>query len=140
MQEISRVEDVIMTPIRILQTSAACGSTSFSDDGFDMIDVPLPESEAKRMSKDRYAVWASGDSMLPEIEPGDLAIVDTSKNVGHQDLAIASHCGDMLIKRLIVNNFSMFLRSNNPKYDDIKIDGENTQVIGQVVWICKKKC
>lgn len=139
MKEELKIEEIVIVKIPKLHSSADCGSSSF-DDGYDLIDIEIPESEAHKMSKDKFVVWASGDSMLPEIEPGDMIIIDVAKNPNHRDIVIASHCGDLLIKRLIVSNFSMFLRSDNPKYDDIKVDTDNTKIIGQVVWVCKKKC
>lgn len=138
MENITNIENVVLCKLPILHSSADCGSVSF-DDGYEYVEIPLPESESKKLSKDKFVVWASGDSMYPEIEPGDLLIVDTGKNTNHNDLVIVSHCGDMLVKRLIVNNFSMYLRSNNLNYSDIKVDPDNTQIVGLVVWVCKKK-
>ena len=138
MENQTNVENVVLCKLPLLHSSADCGFASF-DDGYEYVEIPLPESESKKLSKDKFVVWASGDSMSPEIEAGDLIIVDTGKNAAHNDLVIVSHCGDLLVKRLVVSNYSMFLRSNNIKYTDIKVDSDNTQIIGLVVWVCKKK-
>lgn len=104
----------------------------------EYVNIPLPKSESEKLSKDKFAMWAVGSSMSPEIEHGDLTIVDTNMKPKHNDLIIVSYRGELFIKRLINEPTGQLLRSNNPKWADIAV-APDTQIVGVIAWVCKKK-
>lgn len=104
----------------------------------EYVNIPLPKSESEKLSKDKFVVWATGSSMSPEVEHGDLAIVDIAMKPKHNDLIIVSYRGGLFIKRLINEPTGQLLRSNNVNYSDIKV-APDTQIVGVIAWVCKKK-
>jgi len=104
----------------------------------EFVNIPLPKSESEKLSKDKFVVWAVGNSMSPEIEAGDLTVVDTAINATHNALVVVSYRGELFIKRLIEGPTGQVLRSNNINYSDIPVEPD-TLIVGVIVWVCKKK-
>jgi DNA polymerase V len=80
-----------------------------------------------------YIVRVEGDSMIGEIHPEDRLIVDRSLEPKHGDVVIACIDGEMLVKRLIVENGRHFLVAENPHYPVIELNGDREFVIWGVV-------
>jgi len=84
---------------------------------------------------------AVGESMLPNIQPGDLLLVDTTENrfrsFGIYVLEIA---GERLVKRVQPKlDGSLTLISDNATYEPEHIPAAqagNIAVVGRVVWTC----
>ena len=67
--------------------------------------------------------------MIGEIHPGDRLIVDRSLAPRHQDVVIACLDGEMLVKRLIVEDGRHFLVAENPHYPAIELQGDQELII-----------
>lgn len=80
-----------------------------------------------------YIVRVEGDSMVGEIHPGDRLIVDRSLEPKHRDVVVACINGEMLVKRLIVDEGRHLLVAENPEYPPIEINGEQELLIWGVV-------
>lgn len=76
-----------------------------------------------------YIVRVEGDSMSGEIHPDDRLIVDRSIEPRHKDVVIACVDGEMLVKRLIVEDGKLFLVAENPQYPVIELNDDKELVI-----------
>jgi DNA polymerase V len=80
-----------------------------------------------------YVVRVEGDSMAGEIHPEDRLIVDRSLEARHRDVVVACIDGEMLVKRLIIEDDRHFLVAENPEYPAIELNGDREMVIWGVV-------
>src|SRR5688500_8326917 len=69
-----------------------------------------------------YIVRVEGDSMVGEIHPDDRLIVDRSLEPRHGDVVVACLDGEMLVKRLVVEDGGFFLVAENPDYPAIELN------------------
>ncbi|HEY0319456.1 MAG TPA: translesion error-prone DNA polymerase V autoproteolytic subunit [Pyrinomonadaceae bacterium] len=76
-----------------------------------------------------YIVRVEGDSMLGEIHPDDRLIVDRSLEPRHKDVVIACIDGEMLVKRLVIEEGRHFLMAENPQYPSIELNGDRELII-----------
>ena len=76
-----------------------------------------------------YIVRVEGDSMAGEIHPEDRLIVDRSLEPRHRDVVIACVDGEMLVKRLIIEEGRHFLVAENPEYPAIELNGDRELII-----------
>src|SRR5437763_6031920 len=60
-----------------------------------------------------YVVRVEGDSMTGEIHPEDRLIIDRSLEPRHRDVVIACIDGEMLVKRLIIEEGRYYLMAEN---------------------------
>jgi len=86
-----------------------------------------------------FMVKAKGDSMIGAgIEPNDLLIIDRSITPKHKSIVVAMLNGSFTVKRLIKKNGNTFLRPENPKYKEIKIEIEHDfEIFGVVAHVIK---
>jgi len=80
-----------------------------------------------------YIVRVEGDSMTGEIHPEDRLIVDRSLEPRHRDVVIACIDGEMLVKRLIIEEGRHFLVAENPEFPAIELNGDREMIIWGVV-------
>jgi DNA polymerase V len=80
-----------------------------------------------------YVVRVEGDSMAGEIHPEDRLIVDRSLEPRHRDVVVACVDGEMLVKRLIIEEGRHFLVAVNPGYPAIELNGDREMIIWGVV-------
>jgi DNA polymerase V len=80
-----------------------------------------------------YVVRVEGDSMTGEIHPEDRLIVDRSLEPRHRDVVVACIDGEMLVKRLIIEEGRYFLVAENPEYPAIELNGDREMIIWGVV-------
>lgn len=76
-----------------------------------------------------YVVRVEGDSMIGEIHPEDRLIVDRSLEPRDKDVVIACLDGEMLVKRLVVEDGRHFLVAENPQYPAIELNADQELVI-----------
>jgi len=76
-----------------------------------------------------YIVRVEGDSMVGEIHPEDRLIVDRSLEPRHKDVVIACVDGEMLVKRLVVEDGRYYLMAENPQYPVIELNGDRELVV-----------
>jgi DNA polymerase V len=80
-----------------------------------------------------YVVRVEGDSMTGEIHPEDRLIVDRSLEPRHRDVVVACMDGEMLVKRLIIEEGRHFLVAENLDYPAIELNGDREMIIWGVV-------
>src|SRR5947209_289312 len=80
-----------------------------------------------------YIVRVEGDSMVSEIHPEDRLIVDRSLEPRDKDVVIACIDGEMLVKRLVIEEGRYYLMAENPEYLAIELNGDREMVIWGVV-------
>lgn len=80
-----------------------------------------------------YVVRVEGDSMTGEIHPEDRLIVDRSLEPCHRDVVVVCIDGEMLVKRLIIEEGRYFLVAENPEYAAIELNGDREMIIWGVV-------
>lgn len=85
---------------------------------------------------------ASGESMSPTINPGDLLWLDTSYSMPSSDgIYLLNTTGDTVIKRLQINPFdnSIEVSSDNKAYKTFNITNyKNLNICGKIIFIAHK--
>lgn len=116
-------------PLYLCRVSAGFPSPTFE---FIERDIDLNEWLIRNKLA-TYIVRVEGDSMIGEIHPEDRLIVDRSLEPRHKDVVIACLDGEMLVKRLIIENGRYFLVAENSRYPTIEINGDRELIIWGVV-------
>ncbi len=125
------------TPVFGLLSAFRCGFDQTFYDG-DMDYTLVPNFLLKNIVEP-YIIVASGDSMKPTICDGDVLIIDTAIKPRHGEAGAFVLNGEFIVKRLINNNFSWYLKSDNSEYENRKItDNDNFNPLGRVVKIIKE--
>lgn len=135
MDEITKIHSATMVNLPLLINLMSCGTGNpIDDDSSELIGIP---DYFIRGLKRPYVVEAVGDSMLPDIKPGDKLIADYHADAVSGDFVIAVHNGDMMVKRLEKLNGYVFLVPNNSeKYKPIPVmPDDDMTIIGVVKWI-----
>lgn len=124
--------------------SASCGNGVYIYDESQTAVYPVSEFLLKSLGAsltETDIIFASGDSMLPEIKDGDALMVDKSKkDVIDGQIYIIRSDGQLLCKRLQkIPPMKIKIVSDNQKYDPYYIDFSNVidfdfEVIGRVLW------
>jgi DNA polymerase V len=84
----------------------------------------------------RYVIRVIGYSMQPRIEDGDLILVDYSKEPCPGNIVVAMINGAAVVKKFLLQNGQIILRSANPKYADIAVkETDQFQIAGVVLRI-----
>lgn len=80
-----------------------------------------------------YVVRVEGDSMESAIRADDRLLVDRSLEPRHGDVVVACVDGEMLVKRLVVEDGKYFLVAENPLYPTVELNGDRETIIWGVV-------
>ena len=80
-----------------------------------------------------FIVRAEGDSMTGEIHSGDRLIVDRSLEARHKDVVVACLDGEMIVKRLLIQDGRYYLQPENSSYPLIEITEDRELIIWGVV-------
>lgn len=114
----------------------SCGNGLFVDD--NVIEYfSLPTSMLPSKSKEYFAQYASGDSMINAgIREGDLIIFSKDAQIDNGD--IGCFCIDentATLKKFSMNNGEIYLLPANDNYTPIRIDVENEcfRIVGKMV-------
>ena len=83
-----------------------------------------------------YIVRVEGDSMEGEIRHDDRLIVDRSLEPRHGDVVVACVDGELLVKRLVVEDGKHLLVAENPAYPAVELNGDRELVIWGVATHC----
>ncbi|RDD31521.1 DNA polymerase V [Prosthecochloris sp. ZM] len=128
--------DIIEVPLYIHTVAAGlpADSTGNVEESFD-----LPRHMVCHPS-DTYAVRACGDSMIGAgIEEDDILIVDKALEPQSNNIVIASINGEQTVKRLIVQEESIYLAPENHKYPITEITEEmDFRTLGVVTWVIRR--
>lgn len=100
----------------------------------DLNDLCITNAEAT------YFVRVTGDSMIGDrIEPGDVLIVDCSREPVDGKIVVVLYNGEHTVKRLHYADDMVILMPSNPKYDPIDVyPGDDFRVFGVVTFIIQK--
>jgi len=116
--------------IRIYLNSASAGFGEYLEDS-DFEDIDRQDyipSEAD------FGITIHGDSMMPEINDGDVVWVLEKDSIEENQIGVFVLNGDSLCKKLISIGDKLYLRSLNEKYSDIPItEYDDLKVIGKVL-------
>ncbi len=121
----------------------SCGNGAFVlSETKEQISVPRKSFLTRVMPNvsnvKKYSVInARGDSMQPYINEGDKLIVEHYEGGQINDNKVYVFCyeNEIFVKRLVKNITQIVIKSDNPLYDPVKIDGKdaNFVIIGQIV-------
>jgi DNA polymerase V len=118
-------KDTITVPLYLCRVSAG-----FPSPASDYVEREIDLNEwLIRNRLATYIVRVEGDSMMSEIHPEDRLIVDRSLEPRHRDVVIACLDGEMLVKRLIVEDGRHFLAAENSQYPMIELNGDQELII-----------
>lgn len=105
---------------------------------YEEANLSLDEHLVKN-KESTYFLRARGDSMSPQIHPGDIIIVDRSIKPVHGVIVILTFNGERLCKRYFKQNGKIQLLSDNLKYKPIVVAEDSEIVIfGVVAGIARK--
>jgi DNA polymerase V len=116
----------------LFTSKVAAGFPSPADDyidkWLDLNELLVPEKEST------FFVRVKGESMVEaNIHPGDLLIVDRSREAKHGDIVIAVLDGELTVKRLSIAGNAVSLVPANPAFPVITLkDGQELLVWGIV--------
>ena len=116
----------------------SAGFPSPADD-FKEIRISLDEELVNNKEATFYA-RVSGNSMEDAgISDGDLLVIDRSLEPKNNKIAVCFLDGDFTVKRIKKQGGKLYLRPENKKYKEIKINEENELIIwGLVTYVIKK--
>ncbi len=97
---------------------------------FEFIQIP----KTKEFSGDIFAVRVNGDSMEYTIENGAIAFIRKGVEVENKKIGAFILNNKAYLKRYMVNEDGVFLRSDNREYADIKVEeGDNFVIVGKYI-------
>jgi repressor LexA len=106
-----------------------CGPSGSMLDGTPVDRVPIASRLLKFPAEEAFIIEATGNSMLPSIQPGDLVIARKGKQVENGEMIVCVNKGEVLIKKYFFLNEQHQLHSINTEVhpftaaDDFKIEG-----------------
>ncbi|WP_410498129.1 helix-turn-helix transcriptional regulator [Chitinibacter sp. S2-10] len=123
-------------------TKGACGTGFFNDHVEVIGGLTFKRAWLERLGIDEHqacVIYATGDSMIPTIQDGDVVLIDQASTPPRTGEVYAILMDDeVIIKRLSKEFGMLLLRSDNANkaaFPDITVPpGHDLQVIGRVVW------
>lgn len=95
-------------------------------EGYAAADVADPE--------EYFYLRVTGDSMAPQIETGDLALVHSQQTVENGQIAVILLQDDeATIKRVLFAGKNVILQPLNPAYAPVVLEGGDCRILGRVV-------
>ncbi len=118
-----------LNDIKLAEPLVPAGFPSPADDFVEM-EINLQDYIVKNKEA-TFCVKVEGSSMTKAgINTGDIMIVDRSLTPKHNDIVLAVIDGDFTVKRLAVNDNSVYLVPENDSFSPIKI----TELMDFQVW------
>jgi len=122
-------EQLNLDDIKLAEPLVPAGFPSPADDFVEM-EINLQDYIVKNKEA-TFCVKVEGSSMTKAgINTGDIMIVDRSLTPKHNDIVLAVIDGDFTVKRLAVNDNSVYLVPENDSFSPIKI----TELMDFQVW------
>ncbi len=113
-----------------------CGLFGITEDFIE----PFLSLDEKFM-KNRESIFfarARGSSMLPEIKPNDILIIDRSLKPQHKSIITAFYNGSPLCKEFFIKQKKTYLRSFNPKFKALEVQREDElEIFGVVIGLSR---
>ena len=120
--------------LKYFSDNIKAGVTSFAT-GHVEKEIDIAEYLVRKPAS-TFVVTVQGDSMEPEIHPGDKLVVDSSIKEVLNKIVIGSIDGEFTVKRLVKDKNKLYLVAENKEYAPIEITGNmNFQVFGVVTFI-----
>ena len=131
-------EDLNLQDIKVAEPRVAAGFPSPADDFIEM-EINLQDYIVKNKEA-TFCVKVEGTSMTKAgINSGDIMIVDRALHPKHNDIVLAVIDGEFTVKRIAVNENSLYLMPENDNFSPIKITtAMNFQVWGIITHIIHK--
>ena len=106
---------------------------------FDGTKISIDQLVIKNEAATFYAK-ASGNSMTGAgIDDGDILVIDRSIEPTNNKIAVCFIDGEFTVKRIKIEEDSVYLQAENPKYKSIKVTEDNDLIIwGIVTYVVKK--
>ena len=128
-------EDEVMIP---LVASLRCGPGSSGEPFTYIKPVPVPMSYKKKWGDNLQAIIAVGESMSPNIIPGDLLICRPGDEWEDGNVVSVNYADTDMIKRIYVTRDGVELRSDNLSFDTIHVTKDEIKtgrfhVLGRVL-------
>lgn len=111
-------EDEVMIP---LVASLRCGPGGAGEPFTYIKPVPIPASYARRWGEGLAAIIAVGESMSPNIIPGDLLICRPGDEWVDGNVVSVNYADNDMIKRIYTTKDGIDLRSDNPAFETIHV-------------------
>lgn len=90
--------------------------------------------------KDAFMLKVKGDSMIgANIHHGDYVLIRQQAIANNNDIVAVDLDGNATLKRLSIKKDGIFLLPENPKYDPIKIESEDTMIMGTAIGVISKR-
>lgn len=122
-------------------SARACAGAGSLDLGEDIVgELPFDRAWLGRKGNPEHMAVMDviGDSMSPELEPGDSILIDQSQNrVTDNNLYVVGLADTIQVKRVQVRPGLVILFSTNQRYAPITLQGDEIdtmRVIGRVLW------
>jgi phage repressor protein C with HTH and peptisase S24 domain len=121
---------------------ASCGSGCVVfEETKETIGVPKTMIQNFSDSKKYSVINSRGDSMTPFIQDRDKLIVEhwQGGQIIDNCVYVFRYANELFVKRLVKNVTQIVIKSDNPIYEPIKIEGKDTdfEVIGQIVGLMR---
>lgn len=131
-------EDLNLQDVKVAEPRVAAGFPSPADDFIEM-EINLQDYIVKNKEA-TFCVKVEGTSMTKAgINSGDIMIVDRALHPKHNDIVLAVIDGEFTVKRIAVNENSLYLIPENDNFSPIKITtAMNFQVWGIITHIIHK--
>jgi len=114
----------------------SCGLFGVMED-FSENDLSLDEKFMKNKHS-TFFVRARGESMLPEIKPHDILIIDRSLKIQSGQVATFFFNGHAVCKQFVKNANQVILRSFHDDYPDIIVgEADQLELFGVVVGLAR---
>lgn len=114
--------------------TASCGPNGCVLDGNPIEYVPIASRLLRFPSEEAFIVEAKGNSMKPDISPGDIVIAKRQNVADHGDIVVCSLNAEVLIKKVVLQNNAISLVSlNQENYHPIGVSSSDTLVISGIV-------
>ena len=117
--------------LKVYNQPAAAGYGNYlsdnGDEDYEMVSVPCIPCGVE------FGIRIQGDSMLPDMDDGDIVFVKRQPSIEIGETGIFIYDGDAYCKKLVYRDNTYYLRSNNSKYKDIELFGDDIYCVGKVI-------
>ena len=128
----------LLVPKVAARACAGGGSFELSDTIVDELPFDRSWLSKKGNPGRMVAMEVIGDSMSPELEPGDNILIDQSQNqVADNNLYVVGLADSIQVKRVQIRPGLVVLFSTNQRYSPVTLQGDEMdtlRVIGRVLW------
>lgn len=134
----NELASTLLVPKVAARACAGGGSLELSDMIVDELPFDRSWLSKKGNPGRMVAMEVIGDSMSPELEPGDNILIDQSQNqVADNNLYVVGLADNIQVKRVQIRPGLVVLFSTNQRYSPVTLQGDEIdtlRVIGRVLW------